>query len=214
MTTLMVVRHAQSLANKDGIFIGHKDMDLSELGHEQARLLGEYLVKKEYPIDIIYSSDLLRPFHTVEPYANAVGMDVIKDEKLREIYAGKWEGERFIDLFDLFPDSYSTWKTDIGKAVCNGGESVAELYERINAEVDKIAEENDGKLILIGTHATPLRCLMARASGVGVDGMQGIKWCENASINIFEYSDGVLIAKELNISEHLGSLRSGLPSSV
>ncbi|MBE6632498.1 MAG: histidine phosphatase family protein [Ruminococcaceae bacterium] len=214
MTTLMIVRHAQSLANKEGIFIGHIDMDLSELGHEQAKLLSEYLVKKEYPIDVIYSSDLLRPFHTVEPYAKSVNKDVIKDKDLREIYAGKWEGERFDDLLETFPDSYGMWKSDIGKTVCDGGESVAQLYERINSEVDTIAKENDGKFVLIGTHATPLRCLMARAAGVGVDGMQGIKWCENAGINIFEYSDGVLRAKELYICEHLGSLRSGLPRSV
>ncbi len=214
MTTIMIVRHAQSLANKEERFIGHMDMDLSEFGHTQARLLGEYLVKKNYKIDRIYSSDLLRPYHTVEPYAKLTGKEIIPDKALREIYAGEWEGHKFKDLFDLYPESYRVWKTDIGHAVCDGGESVEQLYDRINAEVTKIAEAHNGETVLIGTHATPLRAVMARVDGVGVDGMQNIRWCENASLNIFEYENGVLSAKELNISEHLGSLRSGLPSSV
>ncbi len=214
MTTLMIVRHAQSLANKDGVFIGHKDMDLSELGFEQARLLGKYLMERKFPIDVIYSSDLLRPYHTVEPYAKLSGKEIIADRELREIYAGEWEGHKFVDLFELYPESYRVWKTDIGKAVCDGGESVKQLYDRINAEVDRIAEENDGKTVLIGTHATPLRAVMARVEGVGHEGMQDIRWCENASLNIFEYTDGALKAVSLNISEHLGENRSGLPSSV
>ena len=214
MTKIIVVRHAQSLANEKGIFIGHMDMDLSELGKKQAELLGKYLLDKTFPIDVIYSSDLLRPYHTVKPYAEAVGKEIIKDKELREIYAGKWEGNRFDELTELFPASYPIWRSDIGKCQCDGGESVAELYDRINSAIDRIAEENDGKCVLIATHATPLRCLMARATGVGCDGMKDIKWCENTGINIFEYSRGALEASELYISEHLGEMRSGLPRSV
>ncbi len=214
MTKLIIVRHAQSLANEAHIFIGHKDMDLTAVGQEQARLLGEYLLKKAYPIDMIYSSDLLRPYHTIEPYAKAVGMEIIKEKGLREIYAGEWEGHKYADLLLLFPENYHTWLNDIGNCQCNGGESVADLYERVNSTIDKIAEKHDGKTVLIATHATPLRCLHARVMGVGTDGMKGIKWCENTAINIFEYSEGVLSAVELNICEHLGALRTGNPSNV
>ena len=214
MTRLIVVRHAQSIANKEQVFIGHKDMDLTETGHKQAKLLGEYLIKKAYPISAIYSSDLLRPYHTAKPYAEAVSMEIIKDKGLREIFAGDWEGHKFADLPVLFPESYDVWLHDIGNCQTNGGESVKDLYKRINSTVDRIAEENDGKTVLIATHATPLRCLYARARGVGTDGMKDIKWCENTALNIFEYSEGVLSAVELNICEHLGVLRTDLPSTV
>ena len=214
MTRLIIVRHAQSIANREQVFIGHRNLDLTETGREQARLLGEYLVKKAYPIDTIYSSDLLRPFHTVEPYADAVGKEIIKEKGLREIYAGEWEGHKFTDLPILYPENFYVWLNDIGNCQTNGGESVKELYNRINSTVDRIAEENDGKTVLIGTHATPLRCLCARVRGVGTDGMMDIKWCENTALNIFEYSAGVLSAVELNICEHLGALRTELPSTV
>ncbi len=214
MTRLIIVRHANSIANRDHVFIGHVDMNLSDVGHEQARLLGEYLVKKAYPIDAIYSSDLLRPYRTIEPYAKAVGKEIIKEKGLREIYAGEWEGHKYTDLAVLFPENYNTWMEDIGNCQCDGGESTKELYDRVNSTIDKIAEKHDGETVLIATHATPLRCLYARVKGVGTDGMKDIKWCENTAINIFEYSSGVLSAVELNICEHLGSLRTDLPSTV
>ncbi|MBQ8005149.1 MAG: histidine phosphatase family protein [Clostridia bacterium] len=214
MTTLIIVRHAQSLANKENRFIGHIDMDLSELGFKQAELLCEYLLKENFSIDAIYSSDLIRPYHTIEPYAKAIGMEITKEKRLREIYAGKWEGHKYVDLISLYPQNYNDWLHDLGNCKCDGGEAVTELYDRINSVIDEIAAKHEGQTVLIATHATPLRCLFARAKGVGTEGMKNIKWCENTSINIFEYSAGVLSAKKLNISEHLGQLRSDLPSTV
>lgn len=214
MTTLIIVRHAQSLANKAELFIGHKDMDLSELGFKQAELLCAELIDKKYPIDTIYSSDLLRPYHTVEPYAKATGKEIIKDRGLREIYAGKWEGHKFAELPSLFPETFGMWRSDISKCCPDGGETVVELYERINTTIDRIAEENDGKCLLIGTHATPLRCLIARANGEGVSAMKDLRWCLNAAINIFEYSEGVLSVKEVNLADHLGPLNTPLPKTI
>ena len=58
MTTLILVRHGQSVANLERIFAGHTDIPLTELGLLQAERTAAYL--EEYPIDCIYSSDLLR----------------------------------------------------------------------------------------------------------------------------------------------------------
>lgn len=214
MTKLIIVRHAQSIANRDRTFIGHIDLDLTELGVKQAELTTQYLIEQNYPIDVIYSSDLLRPYHTIEPYAKAVGKEIVKDRELREIYAGKWEGHKFEDLPNLFPESFNLWRTDISKTHCEDGESVEELYARINHAINRIAKENDGKCVLIGTHATPIRCLCARAECVGLAGMKEIGWVNNASVSIFEYDGGVLIPIEINHHEHLKSLDTALPKNV
>ena len=50
---LIFVRHGQSLGNKVRSFLGHTNLDLSELGYAQAELTGKYL--KERKIDAIYS---------------------------------------------------------------------------------------------------------------------------------------------------------------
>ena len=132
MTRFIFVRHAQSIANDKGVFIGHIDWDLSELGFRQAQALGDYLTERGFKPDVIYSSDLLRPCHTIEPFAKAVGMEIVKNRQLREIYAGDWEGRRVDDLLENEP-AYQIWKQDIGNSKTGGGESVAELYARISA---------------------------------------------------------------------------------
>lgn len=208
MTRFIIVRHGQSEANKAEVFVGHKDAELSELGFRQAELVADELVRERTKIDKIYASDLNRAFHTVSPYAERVGKAVIKDRFLREIYAGRWEGHHFDELPVLYPQSYGIWKNDLGACVCDGGESVAELYKRINAEIDRIAAANDGKTILIGTHATPIRCIIARAKGVGVGGMQELGWVGNASINEFEWENGEITAVRLNYTNHLGTLHT------
>ncbi len=212
MTRFIFVRHAQSIANKEGRFIGHKDWDLSELGFEQAEALGRYMIGAGYRPDVIYSSDLLRPYHTVEPFAKAAQMEIIKNSALREIYAGEWEGQRFDDLAANVP-GYQTWLNDIGNAKTDGGESVAQLYDRINTEIDRLAALHEGQTVLIATHATPIRCLSTRAALAGLDGMKDIAWASNASINIFDHDGRDIFAVELNKHDFLAELSTALPKT-
>ena len=61
-TRLYMIRHGQSEGNLKNLFLGHTDMDLTELGHLQAEMAAEYLAT--VPVDVIYASDLKRAFHT------------------------------------------------------------------------------------------------------------------------------------------------------
>ena len=96
MTRLVIIRHGQSEANANYIFAGHSDFDLSELGKDQAKLAAEYLFKRIKP-DAIYSSDLLRAYHTATPVGEIFNMPVIKEKGFREIFAGAWEGLSFAE---------------------------------------------------------------------------------------------------------------------
>ena len=212
MTRFIFVRHAQSIANNKEVFIGHMDWDLSDLGFKQAELLCRYLVKENCHPDVIYSSDLLRPCHTIEPFAKTVGMEIIKNRQLREIHAGNWEGRKFADLAQNEP-AFKIWRQDIGHSATGDGETVAELYDRINSEVDRLAALHEGKTVLIATHATPIRCLTARAAGTGLDGMKDISWAMNASVNIFDHDGENLIPVELNKHEFLAELSTALPKT-
>ena len=46
MTTIIVVRHGQSMANLDDLFAGHTDTPLSPLGQRQAHMTAEYIFEK------------------------------------------------------------------------------------------------------------------------------------------------------------------------
>ena len=59
MTTVIVIRHGESEANRQGIFAGQINPDLLERGVEQAKLTAQY-VADTYHVDAVYASDLQR----------------------------------------------------------------------------------------------------------------------------------------------------------
>lgn len=184
-TTLLLVRHGESLGNRDELFLGHTDLGLSELGHRQAAALAVAL--RDRHLDAVYSSDLCRAVETVTPTAAEHGLTVIPRRSLREIYAGEWEGQRYDDLAVRWPREREAWKTNIGYACPPHGESVMELYARIEQALAEIAAANEGKTVLVGTHATPVRATMAHVMELGLEGMASIPWVPNASITTVVY---------------------------
>ena len=93
-TKLILIRHGQSIGNLTKRFLGHTDLDLSELGYLQANCTAEYL--KNEKIDIIYSSDLIRAYNTAVPHAKIRGLDINTSIHLRENFVGEWEN-MFVD---------------------------------------------------------------------------------------------------------------------
>lgn len=206
MTTILLVRHGESEANNQNVFAGHTDADLSALGHEQAEKTAEFLAAN-YNISAIYSSDLKRAFKTGLHTAVKIGVPMIPDEQLREIYAGQWENRKFDDLQVVFEKDYSVWLTDIGNAACTDGESVKELGERIVNRLTEIAVKHDGETVLIATHATPIRVSQCIWEGKPLSEMKNIPWVSNASVTVAEY-DGSWHIKQVSIDEHLADIRT------
>ena len=186
MTRLILIRHGQSVANEEGRFAGHINVDLTPLGHAQAKCAAEYLVKHE-KIDKIYSSDLLRAHNTALPAAELLGLPINDTKELREICAGKWEGMLVTDIWKEYEKEFTIWRTDFANAVCPGGESVKDIYERIVPAVKKIARENDGLTLLIASHASPIRAIDCNSRGFGWERMTEVPFVNNSAINIFEY---------------------------
>ena len=213
MTRLILVRHGFSQANAEDRFAGHSDFPLTDIGHRQAASAAEYLYKTE-KIDKIYASDLLRAYHTATPTAEKFGLEVIPDPRLREIYAGKWEGIRFLDLVTEYESDFRMWKTDFGRAFCTGGESVAELFDRVTEAVCDIARQNDGKCVMIASHATPLRAIECFAAGKTAYDMCDFAFPANASIQIYRYEQDTLIPERLNVVDHLVGMMTELPKGV
>lgn len=213
MTGIFMIRHGQSIANFTGKFAGHSDFDLTELGHHQASLAAEYLFGRE-KIDKIYASDLLRAYNTAVPFSKIYGIDITPAKELREIYAGKWESLSFDQISEKFPKDFHDWMHDFSNARCTDGESVAELYERVKNYVCKIAEENDGKTILIATHATPVRAINCFAMGYGADRMADVSFCGNAALNYFIYENGRITIEQGNINGYLGELATEVPEKI
>lgn len=213
MTKLLLIRHGESQANRNGIFAGHYDADLQDTGALQAQATAEY-ISKNFNIDKVYASDLKRAFKTGKILADLTHTEIIATPRLREIRAGKWDGMLFDEIPKVYPQDFEKWYSDIGNARCTDGESIAELSERIMNAVTEIAQENDGKTIAIATHATPIRVMQTLVETGNLNDMNDIPWVTNASISIFNYDNGIWNIEKISIDEHLGNMVTKLPENV
>ena len=215
MTRFLFIRHGESDGNRYRLFTGQGDLPLTELGHRQAEAAADYIAKTYgTSIDAVYASDLSRAWDTGKAAADRLGLTMIPDKGLREINSGDWEGVSFAQLPVRFEKDFALWMQDIGNSRCTGGESVAELSQRIHDAVVRIAEANPGKTVLVATHATPIRTLQCRFAGVGLEEMQQIPWVPNASLTEAVYEDGKWTAVTIGETCYLEGMRTNLPKDV
>ncbi len=186
MTRIIAVRHAQSEGNLAHFCCGHTDISLTPLGMRQAEETARFL--DAYPIDRIYSSDLLRVVMTARPTAERRGMEIIRDIGLREINVGDWEGMPHCEL-DRCDPAREAWHHDFVNAACPGGESVRELFARIRLTFRRLAEENNGRTIALFTHATPVRSMLTEWRGQPIEAINQTPWPGNASVTVVDYLD-------------------------
>lgn len=205
MTRLILIRHGESEANVKEIGAGQVDYPLTELGHEQARLAADYLLANER-IDAIYSSDLQRAYDTALPVAEALGLPIRTDLRLREMDTGEWAGLSFRLREERYPEEVRKMRADFSHMRFPNGESIAEVYCRMAECVTEIAKENDGKTVLIATHAGALRNYLAFANGYSSEEVHKIRTGgENANIHIHEWEDGRIRIVLSYFNGHLGN---------
>ena len=213
MTTVILIRHGETEANREDIFAGHLNVELMPKGVEQAQKTAQYIVEN-YTVDKIYASDLKRAYKTGKTLADKLGMEIIADKRFREIDAGEWDGIKFNELGDKYAEEFRIWRDDIANAKCTGGESVEDLRKRVFGAATEVAENNDGKTVVIATHATPIRVMQTYVQMGSLEKMNDIPWVSNASVSVFEYDNGKWTCKAVSMDKHLGDLVTALPSNV
>ena len=213
MTKIILVRHGESEANRLGFFAGQIDVPLMEKGIQQAYSTGAY-ISQNYKVDKVYASDLKRAHKTGEIISRIINTELIVDKRLREINAGLWQDKKFDDLLVHYRDGYSCWLNDIGNCKCEGGESVKKLSERFFLALKEIAEVEEGKTVVVATHATPIRAMQCVLKGLPLSEMKNIPWVSNASITeiLYENKDWFFIKEDEN--DFLLDLKTSFPPNV
>lgn len=214
MTRILLVRHGESMANRENKFAGSgSDVPLLERGLQQAELTARF-VTENYSISKVYTSDLQRAYITGKCVADRLGLEVIVRETLTEINGGQWEGVTFDDMGRLYPEEFAMWITDYGHSACPGGESVAQVADRFLKATVQIAEENPDKTVLIVSHGTPVRIMQGLALNGTLDNLNSIPWAPNASVTVLEYDEGRWSCVAASLDAHLGALKTELPKTV
>ncbi len=103
MTKLLLVRHGQTLWNHVARYQGHTDIDLSDTGRTQAKLLSMRLAGVS--LQAVYASDLRRALDTARIIAEPHDLAVQALPQLREINFGAWEGLTFKEIKAGYSDN-------------------------------------------------------------------------------------------------------------
>ncbi len=202
MVTFIIIRHGYSLGNKEKRFSGQMDVPLDEAGRSQAISTADYILKN-FQVDSIYSSDLSRAYETVKPIADALGLEVSKYKELREVDVGDWQGKLIEDVKIEYPDSFARYKENPGLSRFDGGEGYADMMQRGRLAFEKIAAENEGKTVVVGTHGGVIRTLRAAWDNVPLDKIKEIPHVPNGSITVAEYANNSVKWLRIGYDEHL-----------
>ena len=162
--TYIAMRHGESEHNVKGILstLADSPYHLTELGNKEAKE-GAATLKK---VDIIYASPLLRTKETAMLVHETLGIipEIIFDERIREFGVGEFEGKTRAEYLGYFKDH----KVNEGAVLdfqVPGGESYAQIRDRVSDFLYDIDAKHEGANILLVTHEGIVKMLDAVANG-------------------------------------------------
>lgn len=214
-TILCLVRHGESVGNKNRVCLGHTDLDLTDKGREQAEMTAKELSDVKFAE--IYSSDLIRAMNTARPHAEMRNMSVIPSVQLRELYFGKWENASIDYLLENYHDEFVIgWRGSFGTYTPPDGEYVQDMARRIEQELCRIASKNVGSNVLVVSHAAAIRALWGRISGIPKEQVAAaVNFPSNASYSVVEYISGSegerLVPLYYSCDKHLADMITVIP---
>jgi broad specificity phosphatase PhoE len=159
VTRLLLIRHGEVEPAYQGVFGGRIDMNLSERGHEQARLLARFLRGRNF--DAIYSSPMKRVQQTFAPSARHHRVKQVILPDLREIDFGDWTGFGWDAVREKFGIEPYEWLDKIELGVVPNGESTVHFRKRVEPCLRRVIRENPGKTAAIFCHGGVIRMMLA-----------------------------------------------------
>ena len=162
---LIMVRHGQTDANRDGLLQGRVDNPLNEFGVAQAMVVARAMSTSG--AKRIIASPLIRAQQTAACIATELGLDVETDEQLIELNYGDWENR---PLQEISAEQWAYWRTDPHFAL-GGGESLDAVGARSVAFADKVlngsSDGGSGFPTIAVSHVSPMKAIVAWALGAG-----------------------------------------------
>ena len=164
LTTLVLIRHGQSLWNAENKFTGWTDIGLSEKGIEEAEEAGEKL--ENIPFDVVHTSALIRAQKTAEIIIKnnkkSKKIPVYKDKRLNERHYGSLQGlnkketaEKYgAEQVHIWRRSFDVPPPDGESLKMNAERTIPYFKENIIQDLKK------GKNVLVSAHGNSLRSIV------------------------------------------------------
>ena len=179
---LYIIRHGETDWNNVKRLQGRSDVPLNDYGRELAYITAEAL--KEIHFDAIYSSPLIRAYETASILKRDRDIEIIKDERLREMCFGEYEGkytetlpEEFWNFFDA-PEKYVPTKE---------GETYEEVLDRAKDFIDTVVVPNSAKMetMVIVAHGALNKGLMVNLNHQEIKDWWSGVFQKNCCVNIY-----------------------------
>ena len=199
-TATLLLRHGQTPMSVQKRYAGLTNAPLTDAGIRQATAAAKRLASAG--IDAIVASPLQRTVRTAEEVAAVTGVPVLTDEGFRETDFGAWEGLTFAEVRERWPSELATWLADPSVAP-PGGESFDQVSERVTAALHRILAERAHQTVLIVSHVTPIKTLVAAALLAPPAALYRMHLDVAALCEIDWYADGPAVLRSFNDTAHL-----------
>lgn len=167
---IILLRHGETVWNREARIQGHMESDLTPLGERQAAamagLVGD-LVRQGAgagtPAWRLISSPIGRARRTAEMVAAATGLPVETDDRLKEIGCGEWEGKLRAEIAHHHPEIFATREWFFGAP---GGETFEDVTARARDWLESLPPEPERRVIAV-SHGVWGRLLRGAYAGLG-----------------------------------------------
>ena len=199
MNYLVLLRHGQSVWNKENKFTGFKDVELSDLGREEARQAGISL--RHIKFDKVFTSTLKRAYDTAgialssseknEHLKNGNHYEMTRDDDLRERDYGDLSGLNKDETREKFgSEQVHIWRRSYDTRP-PGGECLKDVVERVepyyNKHIKPMVEE--GRNVLLAAHGNTLRAMMIILGEATPENINEVEIPTGVPL-VFEYDNG------------------------
>ena len=202
-TRLYLVRHAQSQGNT-GEDLTTGDADLTEVGWEQARRLGERLTSQR--INRIYASPLRRTQQTASAIAEACDLEVLSKADLTEVVLGQADYDIRLLPEDELARVAERITTEGSWDAFPGSEGSTAARKRVRSVIHEIVDAHPGERLVLVSHAGFIQTFVSLVLGLQRD---FIFYPFNASLTSVRAKDGRFVLWRLNDIAHLDGLPAG-----
>jgi probable phosphoglycerate mutase len=199
-TVTHLLRHGRTEHTPERRYSGRNDLPLSLTGRAEAEAAAARA--GELGIGAVVASPLRRARETAEIVAAALGLPVEVDDDLAELDFGDLEGLTLDEALTKHPLATRRFMADV-TAAAPGGESVAQVSARVARARRRILERHAGGSVLIVSHVTPIKLLLAAALEAD-DAIVHRVFLEAASLCTATWSsDGRASVRLVNDTAHL-----------
>lgn len=195
---LILIRHGETLWNKEGRVQGSSDVELNETGLEQARRLAFSLQGE--PIGTVHTSPLKRAFRTAEIINSFHSKRIEVHSDLVEMDQGDFEGVSFKELMAGEKDFLRRWISDPASVRMPRGESLADVQNRAWRPIEKMIAVGENALVV--AHNFTIAAILCRFRNISLNEFRSV-CVDNASKTLIRIEDGHTSIETINDVSHL-----------